>query len=431
MSKAENKERYVILVDDDILVLQSLKDQLQSFMDSNILFETCQSAEEAIEVINDILADGNQVPVVISDYLMGGMTGSEFIVKVHDRIPRSRNILLTGQADISGVSKAINKGALYRYISKPWDADDMRLTLAEALHAFDMEVTLHRTNDELLMLNHELELKVKSRTLELMDRNKELQDGAEYASYVQANLFPSIVQVSQYLPITELYLRPYHQISGDFYWMSPQDADGSVYFAAGDCTGHGIAGGFMSVMNIAALNEAMFRCIDRSPKGIMAYVHARLTEMTALSNQIQHVHLRAEMTLLKFRLNESCVDYASNGNGFIVLNRQTEEVIYPLRRSSAALNDAGDRTIRQGTIEDIGNMDLVLFTDGITDQFGGSNNKKLGRKGLAQWISDNNSSNSPQYYQSLFEQYCENQDPIDDALLLVFRGGWKQQLDIC
>lgn len=125
--------------------------------------------------------------------------------------------------------------------------------------------------------------------------------------------------------------------------------------------GHGIAGGFMSVMNIAALNEAMFRCIDRSPKGIMAYVHARLTEMTAKSGELQHVHLRAEMTLLKFRLNESCVDYASNGNGFIVLNRQTEEVIYPLRRSSAALNDAGDRTIRQGTIEDIGNMESGTF----------------------------------------------------------------------
>ena len=118
MSQAENKGRYVILVDDDILVLQSLKDQLQSFMDDNILFETCQSAEEAIEVINDILAGGNEVPVVISDYLMGGMTGSEFIVKVQERIPQSRNILLTGQADISGVSKAINAGRLI--CGLPW-----------------------------------------------------------------------------------------------------------------------------------------------------------------------------------------------------------------------------------------------------------------------------------------------------------------------
>ena len=421
MSQAENKGRYVILVDDDILVLQSLKDQLQSFMDDNILFETCQSAEEAIEVINDILAGGNEVPVVISDYLMGGMTGSEFIVKVQERIPQSRNILLTGQADISGVSKAINAGALYRYISKPWEAADMRLTLAKALQAFDMEMALHRTNDELLTMNRELELKVKSRTLELIETNKALQDGAEYASFVQAHLFPSIQQVKQHLPVTELYLRPYHKISGDFYWMSPKNADGSVYFAAGDCTGHGIAGGFMSVMNIAALNEAMFQSIDRSPEGIMDYVHSRLTEMTTISDELKHVHMRAEMTLLKFRFNESCVDYASNGNGFIAMNRESNEVFFPLRRSISAFTPEGDRTIRKGTLEDVGNMDLVLFTDGITDQFGGSRNRKLGRNGLAQWISDNNGSNAPQSYQSLFEQYSENQVRIDDALIIIFR----------
>jgi|GEM_PF-805657 len=421
MSKAENKERYVILVDDDILVLQSLKDQLQSFMDDNILFETCQSAEEAIEVINDILAGGNEVCAVISDYLMGGMTGSEFIVKVKELIPQARNILLTGQADISGVAKAINKGALYRYISKPWDANDMRLTLAEALSAFEMEIALRKSNDELLTVNRELELKVKSRTLELMNTNKELQDGAEYASFVQAHLFPSMAQVSQYLPVTELYLQPYHQISGDFYWMSLPDEDGSVYFAAGDCTGHGIAGGFMSVMNIAALNEAMFQCTDRSPKGIMDYVHTRLTEMTTISDDLQHVHLRAEMTLLKFRFNASCVDYASNGNGVIVLNRETNEVIYPLRRSISAFSPDGDRTIKQGTLEDVGNLDVILFTDGITDQFGGSHNRKLGRKGLAQWISDSNGSSYPQYYQSLFAEYSKNHVTIDDALIVVFR----------
>lgn len=416
----DTKERYVILVDDDIMVLQALKNQLQSFMDGNIQFETCQSAEEAIEVIDDILVAGNQISVVISDYLMGGMSGSEFIVNVHDHLPQTRKILLTGQADISGVSKAINKGALYRYISKPWDANEMRLTLTQALHDFDMEDMLHKTNEELRILDSNLKRNVTSQIRVLTDKNNEFHNSAVHASHVQASLFPPLHKIQKYLQVSEIYLRPLLQLSGDFYWMSPPQPDKSIYFAVGDCTGHGTSAGFMSVLNISILNEALLRCNDRSPKGIVAYVLARLSEINPTQDETQNVHLKSEITLLKFRMADSCVDFASNGNGFIALCRETNEVIYPLDSNKSLLDPYGNRTIRQGTLEKFEHLNLILFTDGVTNQFGGHNNKKLTRKGLAQWVVQNNSSSFPQTYRSLFEHHCQNQEQLDDVLLVAF-----------
>ena len=83
----------------------------------------------------------------------------------------SKKILLTGQASIEGVSNAVNRANLYRFISKPWEKDDLILTLKEALKSFDQDKTIIRQNEELLELNANLEKKVEQRTEELRELN--------------------------------------------------------------------------------------------------------------------------------------------------------------------------------------------------------------------------------------------------------------------
>ena len=86
--------------------------------------------------------ENTDVPIVVADFIMPGMTGDVLLEKVHNLLPNTRTILLTGQASIEGIGNAINHGNLYRFISQPWEKDDLMLTLREALQSYDQEATI-------------------------------------------------------------------------------------------------------------------------------------------------------------------------------------------------------------------------------------------------------------------------------------------------
>ena len=79
---------------------------------------------------------GNTIPVVISDQLMPGKKGHEFLINVHQISPATYTILLTGQSGIEAITEAVNNANLYRYIAKPWEGNDLLLTIKEAVKGF-------------------------------------------------------------------------------------------------------------------------------------------------------------------------------------------------------------------------------------------------------------------------------------------------------
>jgi response regulator RpfG family c-di-GMP phosphodiesterase len=102
---------------------------------------------------------------------MPGMRGDEFLIEIHKRDPHTLKILLTGHANIEGIANAINKANLYRYIPKPWDRDDLILTVREAIRSFLQEEEITQKNRELQQINENLEQLVKDRTRELEQAN--------------------------------------------------------------------------------------------------------------------------------------------------------------------------------------------------------------------------------------------------------------------
>jgi len=410
------RQKYVILIDDDILVLQALKDQLSPVW-PDLIFESCQSGEEALEVITELIEDGMEVTAVISDHIMDGMTGAELLVELHRIVPRSRKIMLTGQADLNALSLAVNKGALYRYITKPWDATDMQLTLMEALRAYDADSRLDIKNKELVELNASLERQVMERTRELIEKNKELEEGLTYASHVQQTLFPSLDHIARHIAVVETFIRPYDRVSGDFYWLSDTQRGQNIYLAVGDCTGHGIAGGFISVMHIAALNEAMFKCEDRSPAGILAYMKNRISDLTHRNFRVSNLHLQSETTILCIDAHTGIISFASDTKGLIVQNRATGHTSQPLRELNAGVEPDGNRKTVYGTIDIKAPYRLYLYTDGITDQFGEQCGKKLKISGLNQWITGRNGSKEP--FSEFFQNFAGTMPPTDDATMVV------------
>lgn len=162
------KEKEVILcIDDEDIILDALKDQLEETWGKNYIIETADNPEEAIEIFKELTAEGYRIPVVISDYLMPYMKGDEVLKRIHEISPETHKILLTGHASIEGVANAINYAKLYRYIPKPWDKADLALTIKEAIRSFVQEREILMKNKELATLNASLEEKVKLRTLEL------------------------------------------------------------------------------------------------------------------------------------------------------------------------------------------------------------------------------------------------------------------------
>lgn len=162
------KEKEVILcIDDEEIILDALKDQLEDTWGENYIIETADNPEEAIEIFEELTAEGYKIPVVISDYLMPQMKGDEVLRRIHEISPDTHKILLTGHASIEGVTNAINFAKLYRYIPKPWDKEDLALTIKEAIRSFVQEKQIRDQNEELAALNASLEEKVKIRTAEL------------------------------------------------------------------------------------------------------------------------------------------------------------------------------------------------------------------------------------------------------------------------
>jgi two-component system, NtrC family, sensor kinase len=174
----------VICIDDEPTVLDSLRRELSEALEDEFEIETAIGGIEAIELLEDLIADGCEVAVVISDYIMPDMKGDEVLKHIHNVSPGTLKIMLTGQANVEGIASAINTAKLYRYIAKPWQTDDLNLTVKEALKSYSQA-------QKLAEYNRTLEQKVAKRTEELKQKNEELAATLEQLKATQKELIQS------------------------------------------------------------------------------------------------------------------------------------------------------------------------------------------------------------------------------------------------
>ncbi|MFZ6801662.1 response regulator [Undibacterium sp. Di24W] len=179
----------ILCVDDDTTVLVALRTLLTHAMGNDLLIEIAESGAEALELLEDLEQQGQHLSIVISDFIMPGMRGDELLIQLHHRSPKTITIMLTGQSDFDSVKKVINQANLYRFLEKPFNHDDIILTVKSAFLAYEHERTLCEQNQQLRILNNEfgvmlskvqeserlLEQRVAQRTHELDEKNQALQ----------------------------------------------------------------------------------------------------------------------------------------------------------------------------------------------------------------------------------------------------------------
>jgi CheY-like chemotaxis protein len=125
----------VLCVDDEDIVLRTLKDQLRRRFGDRLLIETAQGADEAWDVIADLHDDGIELVTIVSDWLMPGVRGDRFLADVHRRYPRIVKVLLTGQADDEAIERARRDADLTACLHKPWSEDEPAAVVGRAVCA--------------------------------------------------------------------------------------------------------------------------------------------------------------------------------------------------------------------------------------------------------------------------------------------------------
>lgn len=120
----------ILFVDDEENILSSL---VRLFRKEDYDLLTATGGEDGLKIV-----ESRDISLVISDHMMPVMTGVDFLTRVKDISPDTIRIMLTGYADLEAAISAINKGEVYRFISKPWNDEELKLTVRQSLDYRDL-----------------------------------------------------------------------------------------------------------------------------------------------------------------------------------------------------------------------------------------------------------------------------------------------------
>lgn len=164
----------VLFVDDEESILKSLN---RLFMDEEFAVLTASSGEKGLEALKET----GGVGVIVSDQRMPGMNGVDFLGRSREIAPDALRIVLTGYADITATMEAINKGGAFRYITKPWNDEDLLQTIRDAVRHYRLMMEnrrltdlVQKQNDELQEWNTNLKVRVLEHTATIRKQNEEL-----------------------------------------------------------------------------------------------------------------------------------------------------------------------------------------------------------------------------------------------------------------
>jgi DNA-binding NtrC family response regulator len=111
----------ILCVDDESMVLTTLRQQLRDRFGDRYRYEVAQGVDEAWEVMEELERERVEIAAIISDWLMPGIKGDEFLLEVYLRFPQIVTIMLTGHANEVAIERALRYANLHAYIPKPWD----------------------------------------------------------------------------------------------------------------------------------------------------------------------------------------------------------------------------------------------------------------------------------------------------------------------
>jgi len=179
----EQTSQTLLLVDDEAFILTALKRLLRR---DGYQILTASGGQEGLEVLAETPVD-----VIVSDQRMPGMTGVEFLRQARTLHPKTIRMVLSGYTELQSVTDAINEGAVYKFMTKPWDDEHLRANIAEAFRQKSLEDENQRLHDELESAHASL-VKAHTQLADLVDQQQRRLVQDEVAIGVSHEIFDAV-----------------------------------------------------------------------------------------------------------------------------------------------------------------------------------------------------------------------------------------------
>lgn len=251
-------------------------------------------------------------------------------------------------------------------------------------------------------------------------RNLEIRDSINYATYIQNTFLPSNAKLQRNFREHFLIYKPKDIIAGDFYWL--EENEENIWFALGDCTGHGVPGALVSVVCCNALNRSIgeFGLVD--PSKILdqtrEIVVKRFSQNDSLIKDGMDISL-VRIIKQKAKANTTSIQFSAANHSILITRNGEVEVL----KGDKQPIGFGENPFQFKTSSlEIGENDtLYFFTDGFADQFGGERGKKFKSKNLRDFLVANSKlpmQQQKQLLETTFKNWVGNLEQVDDVTIV-------------
>lgn len=253
------------------------------------------------------------------------------------------------------------------------------------------------------------------------EKNREIMDSMHSAKRIQHALLASDTTLKKYLPEYFVLYKPKDIVSGDFYWANM--VDNKFIMITADCTGHGVPGAFMSLLNISYLNEAIIEKKITSPEKILDYVRGQV--ISSLNPEGSDFESKDGMdaVLCVYDFKGLWLRFACANNPLWVV-RKNDLIKFKPDKMPVGMHYGEEKPFSANTLG-LRKGDIVYtFTDGYADQFGGPKGKKFKYKALKELllsIQDKSMAEQKIILEETFTSWKGSLEQVDDVLVIGIR----------
>lgn len=259
------------------------------------------------------------------------------------------------------------------------------------------------------------ELSYKNKIIE--EQHKDITDSIKYSKRIQEAIFPPEKMWYSILPDSFVLYKPKDILSGDFYWI--EETEDHIFLAAADCTGHGVPGALMSIVNFNLLNKAVLEKGIYDPGDILSAVNIWLTQSLHQSFNESSIKDGMDVALISLHKKSGVVKYAGAFNSIYHFSENSFNEIKGDKFPVGAFIEESIKKFATHTLNVSKGDMLYIFSDGYADQFGGPKGKKFKYKRMRDLMA------------RIYTQSPETQEKIMDDEFIKWKGNNEQVDDVC